>query len=82
MTLAMRNRSRGTLTEAFDQRWTAGAAIQIRVISTSKALPPIIFRLRLLFGASWTSCADVSAIFSCFPQVFTHDQHTLASLSV
>jgi hypothetical protein len=29
--------------------------------------PPTMWRLRLLFGAIWTSCPEVSAIFSGLP---------------
>ncbi len=78
----MRNRANGTLTVAFDQRLTTGTATQIRVSTNSSALPPIMLRFLLLFGASCTSCADVSVIFSFVPRIARRVPEFLALLLV
>ena len=57
-----------TDTDVVDQRCTTGTIIQPATSTASTAAPPIRFRLRVVLGASLTSCADVSAIFSVFPQ--------------
>ena len=63
-TVARRSRSKGTVTVAFDHRWTTGTVTQTTARSSTNVAPPMMLRLYPFVGAICTSCADVSAIFS------------------
>ena len=62
LTVASRTRSSGTVSVAFAQRPTAGAASQPAMTTPAATKARTRLRLSLLGGASLTSCDEVSAI--------------------
>ena len=62
-TVAILRRSIGTVMLAEAHRLNAGTSTQSTTRKPRTAVPPMMFRFLWLFGASCTSCPDVSVIF-------------------